>query len=264
MPSPFPGMDPYLESPDIWPDVHHRMISEIQASLNPTLRPHYVARVELRVYITGEEDPGFEVIIPDVRIEASGKNGGRKAKQGNGASVAVAEPEVIPFLFDDDEIKEAYLEIRRRDSGALVTIIELMSPANKIRGAHGRDSFMEKRRSTVGSDVNWVEIDLLRAGIPSASAALLGPSDYRVLMYRAKQRRGHVWRITLRQALPTIGIPLRGKDADVPLDLGAVLNAAYDHAAYDLSIDYGREPAPPLVAADRKWADKLLRERGLR
>src|ERR1700686_3350424 len=99
MPSPFPGMDPYLESPDIWPDVHHRMISEIQASLNPTLRPHYVARVELRVYITGEEDPGFEVIIPDVRIEASGKNGGGEGRQGNGGRGAVAGPGGISVLF---------------------------------------------------------------------------------------------------------------------------------------------------------------------
>ena len=73
MPSPFPGMDPYLESPVIWPDVHHELISEIRAALNPNLRPSYVARVELRVYISDDDDPGREVLVPDVRVEAAPK-----------------------------------------------------------------------------------------------------------------------------------------------------------------------------------------------
>lgn len=98
MPSPFPGMDPYLETPDLWPDVHHELISQIRSQLNPRLRPRYVARVELRVYVSG-----------------------------------------------DDEVKEARIEIRSQESGALVTIIEVLSPANKVRGARGRSSFMAKR-----------------------------------------------------------------------------------------------------------------------
>src|ERR1700692_584241 len=69
MPSPFPGMDPYLESPVIWPDVHHELISEIQAALNPHLRPRYVARVELRVYISDDDDPGRQALVPDVGVE---------------------------------------------------------------------------------------------------------------------------------------------------------------------------------------------------
>jgi hypothetical protein len=254
-------MDPYLESPDIWPDVHAKLISEIQTSLNPGLRPKYVARVELRVYISDEDDPGREMIVPDVRIEKAAHEGIKKGKQANGAAVALVEPEIIPYLIDD-EIKEARLEIRHRKSGALVTIIEVVSPANKIRGSRGRDSFMEKRRETRTSDVHWVEIDLLRAGIPSV--ALVKPSDYRILMYRAKERTGRYWRIDMRQPLPPIGIPLRGKDADVPLELGKVLNAAYDHAAYDLSLDYSAEPEPPFAREDKTWAHQLMRGRGLR
>jgi Protein of unknown function (DUF4058) len=154
------------------------------------------------------------------------------------------------------------LEIRRRKTGELVTIIEVMSPTNKIRGSYGRESFMEKRRATRASDVHWVEIDLLRAGTPSV--AILKPSDYRIVMYRAKERGGRYWRVDLRQPLPAIGIPLRGKDPDAPLELGKVLTAAYDHAAYDLSIDYRAEPEPPLGKADRTWAHQLLRQRGVR
>ena len=82
MPSPFPGMDPYLESPAMWPDVHHELISEIRAALNPALHRGCVARVELRVYISDEDDPGREALVPpprvpDVRVEKSPRRSGR-------------------------------------------------------------------------------------------------------------------------------------------------------------------------------------------
>ncbi len=79
MPSPFPGMDPYLETPDLWPDVHHELISQIRQVLNPALRPRYVARVELRLYVSDDDDPGRDVLILDVRIE---KARGKKATKG--------------------------------------------------------------------------------------------------------------------------------------------------------------------------------------
>jgi len=256
-------MDPYLESPDLWPDVHHGLISEIQGSLNPLLRPNYVARVELRVYVSDEDDPGREVIIPDIRVESGPKRlGASKPKQFS--AVAVAEPLTIPLLLDD-EIEEARLEIRHRPSDSRVTIIEVLSPANKIRGSHDRISFMNERRETLASAVHWVELDLVRAGLPSVTRPRLVPSDYRILVSRAEEQRdGCYWPIGVRQPFPPFGIPLRGKDPDVPLDLRAVLDAAYDHGAYDLSIDYRREPDPPLQRKDRTWAHQLLREGGLR
>ena len=140
----------------------------------------------------------------------------------------------------DEEIKEARLEITHIESKTLVTVIEVPSPTNKIRGARGRDSFMEKRQEVLNSDATWVEIDLLRTGTPSPT---LAPSDYRVLVSKAAERsRVRFWRIGIRQALPVVGIPLRGNDPDVPLDLAAVLRNVYDRAAYDLSLDYRRDP----------------------
>jgi hypothetical protein len=256
-------MDPYLETPDLWPDVHHRLISEIQAILNPAVRPHYVARVELRVYISGQDDPGLEVIIPDVRVEKRPRaKGARKPKRTE--PVAVAEPIIIPFLVDE-EIREARIEIRARTSNDLVTVIEVLSPTNKIRGSRGRASFMEKREEILASDVHWVEIDLLRAGDPSVTRPPLVPCDYRIMVSRGDDRfRGRYWPVSVRQALPPIGIPLRKPDADVPLDLNAVLAAAYDHGAYDLSIDYRKPPVPPLEEDDVAWADGLLRQAGRR
>jgi len=263
MPSPFPGMDPYLETPDLWPDVHHELIGGIRAALNPKLLPRYVARVELRVYVSDEDDPGREALIPDLRVEKTPtRKGSKKPKRPE--IIAVAEPLTIPHLIDD-EIEEARLEIRHRESTALVTVIEILSPTNKIRGSRGRESFMAKRREVLSSEVHWVEIDLLRAGDPSVTRPPLVPSDYRILVWRGgERRRGNYWPVSVRQALPVIGIPLRGKDADVPLDLNAVLGSAYETAAYGVSIDYRREPEPPLPREDAAWAAKLLREQGLR
>jgi hypothetical protein len=255
-------MDPYLETPDLWPDVHHGLISQIQSELNPRLRPGYVARVELRVYISDDDDPGREALVPDVRVEKPKHKGNRKSKCT--PAFAIAEPLIVPLLIDN-EIEEARLEIRHLETGSLVTLIEVLSPTNKIRGAKGRLSFMAKREETLASDVHWVEIDLLRGGLPSVTRPPLVPSDYRILVSRANQRtRARYWPVSVRQQLPIIGIPLREPDSDVPLDLGAVLRAGYDRAAYDLSIDYRQQPDPPLQGADAAWADRLLRDKKLR
>src|SRR5262249_12908657 len=125
MPSPFPGMDPYLEAPAIWPDVHHGLISGIQAALSPGLRPRYVARVELRVYISDDDDPGREALVPDVRVEKSPRRKGTK-KAMTEPALAIAEPLIVPTLLDE-EIKEAYLKITHLESDTLVTIIEVLS-----------------------------------------------------------------------------------------------------------------------------------------
>jgi hypothetical protein len=111
MPSPFPGTDPYLETPDLWPDVHHELISQIRRALNPALRPRSVVRVELRVYVSDDDDPGREVLIPDARIEKPKSKKAMKARST--IAPAMAEPLVVPLLIDD-EIEEARLEIRHR------------------------------------------------------------------------------------------------------------------------------------------------------
>ena len=258
MPSPFPGMDPYLESPVIWPDVHNELISDIRAALNPVLLPRYVACMELRMYISDDDDPGREAIVPDVRVEASPRRKGA-GKPKAAATLADTEPLIVPTLMDE-EIEEAFLKIIHVETEGLVTIIELLSPTNKSRGARGRASFMARRHEIMNSEVHWVEIDLFRGGVPSVTDPPLRPSDYRVLVSRADQRtRTRFWPISVRQPLPVIRIPLRGKDPEAQLDLGAVFRAAYDRAAYDVTVDYRKDPLPPLKGDDAKWARDLLR-----
>jgi hypothetical protein len=251
-------MDPYLESPKIWPDVHHELISQIRAKLNPNLRPKYIARVELRIYKSDDYDPGRVALVPDLRVQ-------KRTKPANGkyaktpSSLAIAEPLKLPALYDD-EIKEAFLTIVHLKSKSLVTIIELLSPTNKINGSSGRDSFLKKRQDVMASNVHWVEIDLLRGGEPSLPQPPLMPSDYRVIMSRAGEpRQTCYWPFDVRDELPVVGIPLRGRDPDAPLDLAAVFDAAYEIGEYDASVDYRKSPEPPLKGRDAKWARTLLR-----
>jgi hypothetical protein len=163
----------------------------------------------------------------------------------------------------DEEIEEAFLKLIHVESETLVTLIEVLSPTNKIRGSRGRASFMAKRQNVMDTEVHWVEIDLLRAGVPSVTDPPLHPgSDYRVLVSQGDQRmQTRYWPIGVRQPLPVIAIPLRGKDPEVPLDLGAVFRTVYDRAAYDVTVDYRKAPEPPLEGDDAKWARELLRGR---
>jgi hypothetical protein len=257
-------MDPYLENPELWPDVYQKLISEIQTALTPLLRPRYAARAELRVYVLDEDDPGRDAwSVPDVRIERSTKRKGAKTTK-RAEALGITEPLTIPFLVED-EIEEAFLEIRHVESKTTVAVIEVLSPSNKIRGSAGRESFLAKRRQILASKVHWVEIDLLRAGTPSLDRLAIASSDYRIVVSRGENwRRARFWPVSVRQKLPVIGIPLGGKDPDVPLDLGAVLSTSYDNAGYDISTDYRRDPVPPLSREDAAWAAKLLREQGLR
>jgi len=197
-------------------------------------------------------------LVPDVRVERSPRRKGAK-KLRTEPALSATEPLIVPTLMDE-EIEEAFLKIIHVESEALVTVIEILSPTNKIRGSRGRASFMAKRHEIMNTEVHWVEIDFLRAGLASVTDPPLPSSDYRVLVSRADRRtQTRFWPISVRRPLPVIQIPLRGNDPEVPLDLGAVFRAVYDRAAYDTSVDYRKDPQPPLTAADAKWAKELLR-----
>lgn len=263
MPSPFPGMDPYLEDSRLWPDVHHALISEIQATLNQSLRPAYHVRVEERVYVSDENDPGRRHIIPDLRIEETDH---RATMSGDYSGVAseVAEPVVLTTLIDD-EIHEARLEVVDSQEKTVVTVIEILSPTNKTSGSRGRQSYEQKRRELMTSSTHFVEIDLLREGDHLHCRELLPKADYYIHVSRREKRpKGYVWPIHLPQRLPVISIPLKGTDPDARLDLQEVLSTAYDRAAYDLVVDYKQDPFPPVTGPNAAWMIDLLRTRGLR
>ena len=263
MPSPFPGMDPYLEEPGLWPDVHHELMSVAREMLNRSLRPKYHVRIEERVYISDENDPGRKVIVPDLRIAARSE-AHQLPFSSHSEALAIAEPIVCTTLIDD-EIHEARLEVIDRQQQQVVTVIEILSPSNKVAGSRGRASYETKRREVMTSPSHLVEIDLLRTGEAIHVRELLPPADYVVHVSRKGSRpKGLVWPILLTQQLPVIAIPLNAEDPDATLDLQLVLNTAYDRAAYDLEIDYRIDPIPPLKSNAASWAGELLRVKGMR
>ena len=264
MPSPFPGMDPYLENAHRWPNLHTNLMTEIQAALNNGICPKYVARVETRVYISDDDDPGRSVIIPDVRVVETPEAWRHGLIEPVDGGVAVVEPIVIRTVLLD-EISEAYLEIRDALTGEVVTVIEVLSPSNKVNRARGMDSFRNKRIEVLESSSHFVEIDLLRAGSRTVINRRLSDADYLVHVSPAEMRpKGFIWPIMLPQPLPVISIPLRKPDPDAKLDLQALLTSAYDRSGYKFDTDYTHEPEPPLPPKYREWADSLLRAKGLR
>jgi Protein of unknown function (DUF4058) len=267
MPSPFPGMDPYLEKPGLWPDVHHSLISNTQALLSQQVGPKHVVRVEERTYIADESDASLplQIRVPDG--EVSGRPDWEEARMSQGAGGAqleVAEP-VIATTWFEEEIHQAFLKILDRESRDVVTVIEILSPTNKIPGSAGRRSFEEKRREVMNSPSHWVEIDLLRGSRMVPVSGKLGPHEYLVHISTTSLRpRGKLFPIRLAQRLPIIPIPLKPEDPDARLDLQMVLDSAYDRAGYDLEIDYRVEPRPTLEGPLSAWSDELLRSKGLR
>jgi maleate cis-trans isomerase len=261
MPNPFPGMNPYLENHEFWSEVHLLLIAILQESLVPQLVPKYRVAIEKRVYeIKGEQS--LLVGIPDVSVLRN-----PPARNPITSNVAVAAPATAPVqvtLPMPEEVRERYLEIVDMATKEVVTVIEVLSPANK-RPGKGREMYEEKRDKVFGSCTHLVEIDLLRRWEPLPVLETNIAANYRILVSRADRRpQADLYLFNIRDAIPCFPLPLRAPDVEPIVDLQALLNAVYDRAGYDFTVDYSCAPVPPLSETDAVWADALLRERGLR
>jgi hypothetical protein len=242
-------MDPYLEHPAIWPNMHHQLISQIEAELNLQLRPKYFANVENRVYLSDENDPGHDIVIPHVHI-LSRQTAQSIASQPASGNVATIEPIEITTIVED-QVHEARVEIVDRLSRAVVTVIEILSPTNKLNGSYGRESYQGKRREVLSSASHLIEIDLLRAGLRMFIQEPPPAFDYVVHVSRAEgiQRRATFWPIPIQSPLPVVPVPLKKEDSDGHLDLQRLLDTAYDRGAFDLKVITAPSPCPrsPLI-----------------
>lgn len=248
----FPGMDPYLEHPALWPDVHNSLIGAIRDSLTPRVAPRYYIATERRTFLLKPDDLAFIGVVDlSVIARQTSERGAVRTEPG----VAVLEVDV-PM---NDEVGETYLEVHEVGSGKLVTVLELLSPVNKLH-QKGRQDYEEKRSAIFESRTNLVEVDLLRAGQPMPVVGKPVRSDYRILVSRGSKRpRANLYAFGIRQSIPTIPIPLLPGDDEPLLDLGSVLRGLYERARYDLRLDYGQPPVPPLKAEDEEWARGLKR-----
>lgn len=269
MPSPFPGMDPFLENPEIFPDFHDSMITYLRESLQADLPAPYFAAIGRRVWI----EVSRRSVGPDVNvIRGGGKSSPARADRG---ALAVAVPRTshpVVIKVPHDERREPFVEIYvKNDEGKrLVTSIELISLSNKSAGEHGRDLYLRKQKEIMGSRVHLVEIDLLRGGEHVTAVPLdlareaCGAFDYHVSLHRFDDPETFLaYPVRLEEPLPTIEIPLLADDPGVMVNLQAVFDRCYDAGPYAREIDYGTDPLiPPLGIERRAWLAQVLQESG--
>jgi hypothetical protein len=227
MPSPFPGMDPFLECEKMWPAFQHHLVACLYQTLLPGLVDRYRARVGQRHYST--EQALFTSIIRE-------------------------------------EHEEEFIEIRQRNDSRLITLVDVVSPANKTTSA-GRQAYLEKRKEGKSASASLVEIDLVMQGQPMLdySRDNLPEWDHAVTVTRSSQpERYEIYTATLQKKLPKFRLPLAADDRDTVLDLQTVFARCFDQANFIAQINYQRDPPTRLDGDDRKWLDDMLRSQKLR
>ena len=257
MPSPFPGMDPYLEPH--WPDVHLSLIAEGRRALNRSLPAGLVARSETRVVVEPVDEPGTYVPVrPDLRVVARSPSVATSTDSATSTLVLDAPYELLVAA---DPPVERYLKVSDA-AGMLLTVVEILSPSNKVEP--GLERFRRNRSEMLAAGVHWVEVDLTRGG---NWRALMSPgrcppsatSPYRAVARTAgPEGSAYLYPIHFREPMPDVQVPIREGVPPAILPLQAMLTAAYDDGRYGDSIDYHRPPDPALNLDDATWAATLL------
>jgi len=255
MPSPFPGMDLYIETTGVWPTFHHAFLTACHDQLNERLPANYVATLGERVELIDEEElelgsqiVGLDVaVVRDTAVPASARSGSSTA--------ATLEPRTLPQSVQWlDPPKQLYIQVLRLPERRVVTDIELLSASNKRAGSEDRAAYLAKRKLLLRHEVNLVELDLLLNGERLKMLAPLPDGDY--FAFVTRWPTGHecdVYAWSVRAPLPTVPVPLRKEDGAVLLDLASVFRQTYDRGRYSRILRYA-EPAPSALApAERDW-----------
>lgn len=272
MPSPFPGMDPYLESPLHFPDLHDRLITFISELLQGRLPEPYYATIAERVWI----EVGTRRIEPDLNVVRAAAEAEREGGVAVLAEAAVwladtaTEPVVVSSPHEDHTDKFVEIMTRVGDDERIVTTVEILSAANKKRGGEGRRQYLRKQDEVLASESNLVEIDLLRWGTHTTAVPEDWITEHRgEFQYHActtrpyRPNRWEVYPIRLREKLPTISVPLSPGERDVALDLQAAFDRAYDSGPYRRRVRYRESlPMPRVSLEDAAWVAERIAAAG--
>jgi hypothetical protein len=246
----FPGMNPYLENPQLWSEVHFGLIAVMARSLNAVITPRYRAAVEKRVYVDS-----LLVSIPDVAVLQRFTGTGIGATDSPQPTATLSKPVAVtvPVV---EETQERFLEIREVGTGSIVAVVEVLSPKNKRTG-EGKEKYDSKRQAVLNSTAHLIEIDLLRTGDPKPMAGGV-TSTYRILVSRADCRpTAELYPFNLQDPLPRFLLPLRPGDKEPMMDLQQILEQVYQEAAFDLAIDYSIQPVPSVSDVELEWLQAL-------
>jgi hypothetical protein len=263
MPSPFPGMDPYLEG-ELFQEFHETLASAIRSQLVEQVRPKYVALLAKRYSLDRPavslfDAPPSRAFYPDVHVveRRIGESGAPYE-----TDVALDEPEAtLPSATDMPQLS---VEIRDVAERRLVTVIEILSPANKY-GA-GYDEYMRRRTELLKTETHLLELDLLRQGGRIALHGTPPPAPYYVYLSRFERRPDtQIWPVQLGRRLPRVPVPLLPPDRDAVLDIQRAVDACFALVGYELLLDYAAAPPPPEFGPEALgWIDERLRTAGLR
>ena len=253
MASPFPGMDPYLEDPAYWSDFHRRFITYCSNAVLDGLPDGYDARIDEKIRVVIPEETGTRY-YPDVAV-TGGPAMGTTSAATEGATAVAAESIQMTEI---EEERDVWIEVLRRPGRELVTVIEVLSPSNKV--GDGLRDYTARRDEFLHQRVHFVEINLLVGGRRPPIASPWPPGEYYTLIARGDQHpKAGVIRWTIHDPLPEIPIPLVAPDPDVKIDLQHVFSRAYDEGRYRRVVNYSALPVAPLSAADKEWATERIR-----
>ena len=263
MPSPFPGMDPFIEACGRWEDFHPQLIGEIHRTLAAAVPERYFVSLGVRSYVvlTDTEGKEFKPFLPDVGIASPTESFVERRPSAVAESVEVDAVSMEAFI--STEFRETYIEIQEHDpEEILVTSIELLSPSNKRRGSEGWNLYVRKRSALLLGSANLVELDLLRGGQRMPMITPWPDCPYTLLVSREQRApRCKVWPAHFRRPLPALRIPLSPPDEDVRLELQPLIDAVYARSRYDRRLDYTRPLQPALIEEDAAWLTEQLRPR---
>lgn len=235
----------------MWTDVHNSLIAAIGDAIVPEVAPDYYVGLERRAYLLKPDDIVF-VGRADLAIITDKSPVTTPATSSFNGVMTVEVPMT-------DEIGEDYLEIHEVKSGKLITLIEVLSPTNKI-SREGREQYMQKRSQILPARTNLIEIDLLRSGEPMPVVGRTVSTDYRTLISRGHQRpKAQLYGFGVRRSILEFPLPTLPHETEPQVDLNTILHDLYIRARFDLRLDYSQQPLPPLAEDDAAWAQALIR-----
>ena len=259
--SPFPGMDPFLEHPSQWPNLHQSLITYLRDTLNEKLPPGYIAAAEERLYVDRTARPFY----PDVAVSQRRPPDGEA--RGNRTILTAEADEAWEVPLETKVVREPFIQIfSPRPDRRIVTVIEILSPANKRPGGEGHREYLAKQDEVIRGRVSLLELDLLRGGEHTVAAPLedlrtRGKWTYLACLSDAiRSGSCSVWPIGLRDPLPRVRVPLEDGDTPVVVALQPILERAYMTGRFDEILDYREPPPPPLSPEDGAWVAERLRE----
>lgn len=254
MPSPFPGIDPFIESPAFWSDFHARFLNYWCEAISDALPREYEAGLGERVYLIEHNPDSRKLVFPDVAVTQIDEP--LRRSSSSAIEVATLEPVTIPLMILEGP-RETFIEIIHRADRSLVTALELLSPANKNQP--GRTEYLAKRNALLYQSVHLVELDLLRGGQRLPLAQPLPTGDCYYLVSRADRRPDcQVYAWQMKHPLLSLPVPLRAPDPDLQIDLRQVFNTAYERGRFQRRINYLGPLPTHLRDEEKQWAIDLI------